>query len=88
MTQQDLNFVAQFLKENFTQDYSERKTGFKLEKVGQVSMRGWMNFSKFPSQDQIHVFGTLSLNSLGPVLSLHDLHPVIHHNLSYTVFEE
>ncbi|ELU05336.1 hypothetical protein CAPTEDRAFT_103123 [Capitella teleta] len=36
MTQQDLNFVAQFLKENFTQDYDEQKTGFKLEKVGQV----------------------------------------------------
>jgi hypothetical protein len=36
MTQQDLNFVAQFLKENFTQDFDEHKAGFKLEKVGQV----------------------------------------------------
>ena len=36
MTQQDLNFVAQFLKENFTQEYDQSKTGFKLEKVGQV----------------------------------------------------
>ena len=34
MTQQDLSFVAQFLKENFTKEMES--SGFKLEKVGQV----------------------------------------------------
>ena len=36
MTQQDLSFVAQFLKENFTEE-TDTESGFKLEKVGQVS---------------------------------------------------
>ncbi|CAH1783044.1 unnamed protein product [Owenia fusiformis] len=37
MTQQDFNFVAEFLKENFTeeQDGSSGSAGFKLERVGQ-----------------------------------------------------
>lgn len=36
MTQQDLSFVAQFLKENFTEETDTESSGFKLEKVGQV----------------------------------------------------
>ncbi|KAK2166972.1 hypothetical protein NP493_1295g01027 [Ridgeia piscesae] len=35
MTEQDLNFVAHFLKENFTEELDGRQSGFKLEKVGQ-----------------------------------------------------
>lgn len=35
MTQQDLSFVAQFLKENFTEETDTESSGFKLEKVGQ-----------------------------------------------------
>ena len=35
MTQQDCSFVAQFLKENFTEESSQSVSGFKLEKVGQ-----------------------------------------------------
>ena len=37
MTQQDINFVAQFLKENFTEETEGGVSKFKLEKVGQVS---------------------------------------------------
>lgn len=35
MTQQDLHFVAQFLKENFNQEQGDSGAGFRLEKVGQ-----------------------------------------------------
>ena len=38
VNQQDVNFVAQFLKENFTEEMDGTQSGFKLEKVGQVTM--------------------------------------------------
>ncbi|PIK52817.1 putative anaphase-promoting complex subunit 4-like [Apostichopus japonicus] len=63
MYQKDINFVADFLEENFSQDFSETKSGFTLEHVGQY----------FKKEDLSHPF----TGSSNPWLDFLEAHPEV-----------